>query len=55
MSFNQNYGVHDPVVDDDVETIFTESEILEARVEEHLAYEEAELETIKDIDAELRE
>lgn len=48
MSFIQNYGVKDPVVDDSEETVFTREELLQEKIDEHLAEEEAELESIKE-------
>lgn len=54
MSFIQNYGVKDPCIDDSEETIFTESELLQMKIEEHLAEEEAELERIIETDKEMR-
>ena len=54
MSFVQNYGVRDPIVDDDVETIFTTEEALQMQIDNRIAEEEAELEEIKEIDRELR-
>ena len=48
MSFIQNYGVQDPVIDDSEETIFTEKEILEDQIEKHLEEEENELKEIRE-------
>ena len=48
MSFIQNYGVKDPVVDDSEETVFTTEELLQEKIDEHLAEEEALLEELKE-------
>ena len=54
MSFIQTYGVRDPVIDDSEETIFTSEELLQEKIDEHLAEEEAELEEIREIDRGMR-
>lgn len=48
MSFIQNYGVRDPIVNDSEETIFTKDEILEDQIEKHLEEEENELKEIRE-------
>lgn len=47
MSFNQNYGVQDPAINDDKE-ILSDKEILEIEIENHIAEEQAEMENIQD-------
>ena len=48
-----SYDGIDPELPEMEETIFTNDELLEMQIEEHLAEEAAELETIKEIDKEL--
>ena len=48
MSFVQNYGIHDPIVDDDVETIFEDVNSLEDAIDEQVALELAEEEELQD-------
>ena len=52
MSFEQNYGTYFQPYDEDCggETVFTQEELLERQIEEHLIQEEIELQEIKEAD-----
>lgn len=48
MSFEQNYGVRDPVIEEDEEPIFTKAELHQMQIDKHLEDEEYEIEQIKE-------